>query len=478
MIFMLVIICHEFIRTDNTCIKRGASVTVYANTIHSTLKIIVTDTTPTPLDMRRVIPIFLLIFVDMLGLTIILPLLHIYAATFGATPLQIGLVVASFPLAQLIGVPMMGALSDRFGRKPMLLISQLTTCLSFVILGLAGSLQMIVFSRLLDGLFGANISTAQAALSDITDKTNRTRGLGITGAAFGLGFIFGPIIAIITFELTNSLVIPALTAAIYSFVSMLITWFMFDETLPPEKRGQGNTIAISPILIVRYLSRPGLNVLFLLMFAQQIIFFGYESLLGLFTLSRLGFLGQGNALLFLIIGIILVMVQVRFIGKWSARYGEKRLVIGALVLLSLGLLLTGTTPDQPQPFYVRELVANELLSQAPSSTEAVIGDIGVTLPQNGNNGLGGVLWMLIAIVPISIGAGLIRPSINSLITQSVSEREYGQALGVSSSLVSAANACAPIIGGLIFQSYGMTAPFLIGGVLMGLLVIVGWIVLR
>ena len=429
-------------------------------------------TPPTPLDTRRIIPIFLLVFVDMLGLTVILPLLHIYAATYGATPVEIGITIAAFPLAQLIGVPMMGALSDRFGRKPLLLISQITTCISFIILGLAGSLQMIILSRVLDGTFGANISTAQAALSDITDRTNRTRGLGITGAAFGLGFILGPLIAIITFELTDSLVIPALTAAFYSFVSILITWFMFKETLPPEKRGQNISLSISPVIILSYLTKPFVGLLLLLMFAQQFIFFGYESLLGLFTLTRLGFLGQGNAIIFLIIGIILVMVQARFIGKWNERYGERRLVIGAFALLTVGLLLTGTTPDQPHPFYVRELVARDLLAQSPSGTEAVIGDIGVTLPPNDNNGLGGVLWMLLAIIPISIGAGLIRPSINSLITQQVSEREYGQALGVSSSLVSAANACAPLIGGLIFQQVGATAPFLIGGVLMGVLVVI------
>lgn len=428
--------------------------------------------------MRRVIPIFLLVFVDMLGLTIILPLLHIYAATYGATPLQIGIVTAAFPLAQLIGVPMMGGLSDRFGRKPMLLISQATTCIGFIILALAGSLEMIILSRLLDGLFGANISTAQAALSDITDKSNRTRGLGITGAAFGLGFIFGPLIAIITFELTNSLAIPALTAAIYSFVSLLITWTMFEETLPPEKRGQNNSALISPLIIARYIAKPQIRLLLILMFAQQIIFFGYESLLGLFTLSQLGLLGQGNAIIFLLIGILLVIVQMRFIGKWNMRYGERRLVIGAMGLLTIGLLLTGTTPNQPHPFYVRELVAEDILSQAPSRTEAVIGDIGITLPENGNNGVGGVLWLLLAIVPISIGAGLIRPSINSLITQNVPEQEYGQALGVSSSLVSAANASAPLIGGLIFQTYGATAPFIIGGVLMGGLVGVSLLFLR
>lgn len=435
-------------------------------------------TQPTPLDMRRVIPIFLLVFVDMLGLTVILPLLHIYAATYGATPLQIGLVVAAFPLAQLFGVPMMGSLSDRFGRKPLLIISQITTCLSFILLGLAGSLQMIILSRVLDGLFGANISTAQAALSDITDKTNRTRGLGITGAAFGLGFIFGPLLAILTFELTDSLSLVALTAALYSFISIMITTTMFDETLPIEKRGHGNPRNVSPLMVFSYISRPVVGLLLVLMFSQQVIFFGYESLLGLFTLTQLGFLGQGNALIFLIIGVILVSVQARFIGKWSAKYGEKKLVIAAFALLALGMLLTATTPSQPHPFYVQELVARDLLENDVSSTEAIIGDLGVILPENGNNGLRGVLWLLVAIVPISIGAGLIRPSINSLITQHVDEGEYGQALGVSSSLVSAANASAPLIGGLIFQSFGPTMPFLLGGLLMTALILIASFLLR
>ena len=199
-----------------------------------------------PLDMRRIIPVFLLVFVDILGLTVILPLLHIYAVAYGANPLQIALVIAAFPLAQLIGVPVMGALSDRYGRKPLLLISQVTTCVSFVMLGLATSLEMVILSRLLDGLFGANISTAQAALSDISDASNRTRALGITGAAFGLGFVFGPVIALLSFEITDSLAVPAFTAAVYSFASIMITAFFFQETHPPEKRGGARPARFSP----------------------------------------------------------------------------------------------------------------------------------------------------------------------------------------------------------------------------------------
>lgn len=421
---------------------------------------------PTPLDTRRVLPIFLLVFVDILGLTVILPLLHLYAAAFGADPLRIALVIAAFPLAQLVGAPVMGALSDRYGRKPLLLISQATTCISFIILGLATSLELVILSRLLDGLFGANLATAQAALSDITDETNRTRGLGITGAAFGLGFIFGPVIALIALELTNSLGAPAFTAAIYSFASILVTSFLFKETLPPALRGRGAKPRLSRALPFRYLLRPGLGLLLLLMFAQQLIFFGYESLLGLFTLTRLGFLGRGNAVLFLVIGLILVTAQLRFIGRWSARLGDERLASLALGLLALGLLLSATTPETPHPLYLREMVERDLLSAQRSSTEILIGNLGIDLPANENRGFSGIIWLLAAIVPVSIGAGLIRPTLNSLITQRAPRGEFGRALGLSSALVSAANACAPLIAGLIFQQLGSSAPFAIGGALM------------
>ena len=428
--------------------------------------------------MRRVAPIFLLVFVDILGLTVVLPLLHIYAAAFGADVLRIALVMAAFPLAQLAGLPMMGALSDRYGRKPLLLVSQGATCLSFVMLGLATSLELVILSRLIDGLFGANLSTAQAALSDITDETNRTRGLGLTGAAFGLGFIVGPIIALISLELTNSLAVPAITAAIYSFVSIVVTTFYFEETHPPARRGRGERLWLSPTLIMRYLRRPTLGVLLIMVFAQQLIFFGYESLLGVFTLTRLGMLGRGNAVLFLVIGLILVTAQLRYIGRLSARLGDGRLASLALGLLALGLLLTATTPRSPHPLYVRDLVERDLLNAQPSATEAMLGGLSIDLPADANRGFGGVVWLLVAIAPLSIGAGMIRPALNSLITQRVAAPEYGRALGVSAALVSAANAAAPFLAGLVFKQAGSSAPFLIGGLLMAALCLWSLVVVR
>ncbi|MEM9955121.1 MAG: MFS transporter [Chloroflexota bacterium] len=437
-----------------------------------------TQTTPSRLDFNRVMPIFVLVFVDVLGLTLILPLLHLYGATYGATPLQIGLIAAAFPLAQLIGVPMMGALSDRFGRKPLLLISQITTCISFVMLGLANSLFLVILSRVVDGLFGANIATAQAALSDITDESNRAQGLGLTGAAFGLGFILGPILSIVALEAGDSLAVPAFSAALYSLLSIGLTWFLFDETLPPEKRGQSTSTRFNPFIIGRYLTNPKVNTLLILMFAQQLIFFGFESLLGLFLLSRLGLLGQGTAIVFLVVGIVLVTVQVRLIGRWSQKYGERNVVLIALGLLATGLLLFALTPEQPHFFYVRDLTAFDLTQQAPSTTEAILGNLNVALPDENNRGWWGVIWVLIVVVPLSIGAGLIRPSLNSLMTKRVSKGEYGSILGVSSSFVSAANATAPLAGGFLFQQYGASVPFFVGGGLMFALLIFSILLIR
>ncbi|MEL6150523.1 MAG: MFS transporter, partial [Chloroflexota bacterium] len=377
------------------------------------------------LSVERVAPVFFLLLVDILGLTVILPLLHLYAAKFGATPLEIGLLVAAFPIAQLVGVPMMGTLSDRFGRKPLLLISQVTTCASFVLLGLANTLWLVILSRVIDGLFGANIATAQAALTDISSEEERAQALGLTGAAFGIGFVLGPLISAISLSFTDRLSIPAFIAAGYSLLSIILTAVMFKETLPKNARQQTER-RTTPLTALRTLRDPRINLLLVMMFAQQLIFFGFESLLGLFTLSRLGMLGEGNAYIFVVVGVILVMVQGRYIGKWSRRYGDHRVAQGALALLSVGLVLLALTPQQPPLNYIQARAERALLVQQAEGEQLTST---ITLPEDTERGLWGVPWLLMAIVPLSIGAGLIRPSLNTLMTKRVSPLEYGMVLG-------------------------------------------------
>lgn len=141
------------------------------------------ETTSEKLDFKKILPIFVIVLIDLLGLTIIIPLMPLYATAFGATPLVIGLLGASYPVMQFIGAPLLGRLSDRFGRKPVLMVSQLGTFTGFLILGFANSLWLLFVARILDGISGANISTAQAAISDSTTEKTRTQGLGLIGAA-------------------------------------------------------------------------------------------------------------------------------------------------------------------------------------------------------------------------------------------------------------------------------------------------------
>jgi len=427
------------------------------------------------LDFKKILPIFVIVMVDLLGLTIIIPLLPLYAASFNATPILIGVIGAAYPVMQFIGAPILGRLSDKYGRKPVLIISQIGTFIGFVILGFANSLWLVLLSRLIDGISGANIATAQAAISDSTTDENRTQGLGLIGAAFGIGFILGPVIAFVALSASgNNYHVPAFLAAIFSLISILLTIFWLPETLPPEKRGQTDTRSVFSFnALFKAVSHPAVGFLLVLLFAQQIAFGGFEQMLALFTLTQLGMNASRNAIIFVYVGLIVVAVQGYFIGRWSRRVGDRRLVYFGLATLAVGLTILAFTPRVPPPGYSREALKNELTSSGesrplenPSSQS-----LSVDLPQDTNNGWSGIVWILAAMVPISIGGGILHPTINSLITKRVEHQEVGGMLGISASMFSAANAVAPLLGGVIFQTLGPWAPFLLGGLIMGVLLV-------
>ncbi|MBE2221073.1 MAG: MFS transporter [Anaerolineae bacterium] len=428
------------------------------------------------LDFKRILPIFVIVLIDLLGLTIIIPLLPLYAASFGLNPAMIGLLGTAYPLMQFIGAPVLGRMSDRYGRKPILVISQIGTLSGFIMMAFATSGLVLFVSRLIDGISGANIATAQAAITDSTTEKTRTQGLGLIGAAFGLGFIIGPVIAYGALALSgNDYRAPALAAAFFSLLSILLTVVWFKETLPEEERGQDSEKpAFSVKSMITAVTHPTVGILLVLMFAQQLAFGGFEQLLALFTLSNLGFNASGNAILFVYIGIIVVAVQGYFIGKWSRRFGDRRLMYGGLALLTVGLLLMAFTPRQPTPNYSQAALQAELNSSTGDSSgeAATTENISVDLPPDDNNGWIGVIWMLVAMIPLSVGGGILRPAINSLITKRVEHQEVGGMLGISTSFSSAANAIAPLLGGIIFQALGPRSPFLAGGILMAVLLLI------
>ncbi len=426
------------------------------------------DASPDKLNFKRILPILIIVLIDLLGMTIIIPLLPLYATTFGADAMVIGLLGATYPAFQFLGAPLLGRLSDQYGRKPILLISQLGTLIGFLTLGFAGALWILFLSRLIDGISGANIATAQAAIADSTTEKTRTQGLGLIGAAFGLGFIIGPIIAFAALALThNDYRAPAFVAAFCSLLSILLTAFWFHETRNPAQIMPPNgKTAFSFGAMFKALAHPAVGALLILLFAQQLAFGGFEQLLSLFTLNRLGLNASGNAAIFVFAGIIMVAVQGGFVGKWSRRYGDRKLVFAGLALLALGLALMALTPLLPPPWYNQAALAAELRG---SQNPAVAPNLAIALPPDVNTGWFGLVWLLGAMIPTAIGGAMLQPTLNSLITKRVEPTQVGGILGVSVAMLSAANALAPILGGALFQVAGASAPFWAWAAALGIL---------
>lgn len=421
------------------------------------------------LDYSKIIPVFVIILVDLLGLTIIIPLMSLYAASFGASAATIGVLGAVYPAAQVVGAPFLGRLSDRFGRKPILIVSQLGTLTGFLLLGFAGSLWVLFLSRLLDGLSGANIATAQAVITDSTTEKTRTQGLGLVGAAFGLGFVVGPVISFLSLSMSdNNFHIPAFIAAGFSLISILLTIFLLKETHPRGSRVTLNTRReFSFSLLFHTLKMPLVGFLLVLIFFQQLAFGGFQQLLSLFTLNKLGLDASGNAIIFVFVGMVVVAVQGYFIGKWSRKFGEVKLIRFGLTALMTGLILTALTPRVPPPWYSQQVIESQLTGERnlPGETPPTK-NLQIPLPPDDRKGWLGIIWIMAAMVPAAVGGGVLQPSINSLLTRSVSAQNIGGILGLSTALLSAANALAPLLGGVLFQSVNASAPYFFGAFLL------------
>ncbi len=417
------------------------------------------------LDFRRILPVLVIVLIDLMGLSIIVPLLPLFAARFGATPFVVGILQATYPMMQFLGAPVLGRLSDRFGRKPILLVSQLGTFAGFVLLGFANMLWLLFLSRIIDGLSGANMSTAQAAIADSTSEKNRTQGLGLIGAAFGVGFILGPIIAYIVLALSGGdYRAVALTAAAFSLASILLTTFWFHETHHEGSQPGPNRSPFNFGAMRQALQRQTIGFLLLIMFFYQVAFGGYEQLFSLFTLTRLGMDATDTAGLFALAGVFIVVIQGVLIGRWSRQKGDRWLVILGVSALAIGLIGTSLTPQVPVPWYDRAHVLQSLAGQG--SKQVSTQNIQVTLPNQASRGWFGILWLLIASFPAALGGGVLHPAVNSLITKAADKREVGTMLGVSAGFYSAANAVAPLFYGTLFQVLGAPVPFFLGGLIL------------
>src|ERR671921_2655390 len=270
-----------------------------------------------PIVTRPLLIIFLTIFVNLVGFGIIIPLLPFYAQTFGASPVVIGLLFASFSLSQLVASPVLGELSDRWGRRPVLILSLIGTAISFAMLALANSLAMLFAARIVDGLSGGNITTARAYIADVSTEENRAKSFGLLGAAFGLGFIVGPALGAAFSHISYTA--PIWAAAGVTVVATVMAWLWLPETVH-----RANAVAGSPWKALRSLSgRKGLRQLFAVDFIYWMSFAVYQTTFALFGAKRFGFDASHTGYLLSAFGFLGVIVQGALVGPIVKRLGER-----------------------------------------------------------------------------------------------------------------------------------------------------------
>ncbi len=356
--------------------------------------------------------IFVTVFIDLVGFGIVIPVLPYYAegTKFGATPREVGLLFASYSVMQLIFSPVLGRLSDKYGRRPILIISLLGTCLGFLILGLATTLLMLFIGRIIDGISGGNISTAQAYIADVTTKENRAKGMGLIGAAFGLGFVFGPAIGgILSRWGTN---VPFMFAGSLAFANVILLYFTLPETVTRDHPARVSAASGRGWKqVIEALRQPQLAFVLIIYFLSIVAFSIMTTVFALFMMFRLGYDPWHSGWIFAFVGIVSAGIQGGLIGRLVKRFGEPTLVVVGGLLFTLSLSVS--------PF------------------------VGPT------TGLIGIL----AIVALSaIGNALSAPSLTSLGSKSASAAEQGSVLGVMQSVASLARAVGPSIAAVIIYS--------------------------
>jgi DHA1 family tetracycline resistance protein-like MFS transporter len=395
---------------------------------------------------RARLTVFLTILLDLIGFGMILPLLPFYAQELHASPFQIGLLFSSYSLTQLLFAPLLGRLSDRVGRRPVLLASIAGGAASYLLFALAPNYGILLLARSLSGLAAANYAIAQAYMADVSAPEERSKAMGLVGAAFGLGFVLGPALGGLlahagTWSGLGHRIVP-LTAAALSTINLMIALFGLPESLSPElRRGAvargGSWLGLSDLrAVARGGPLRGLMMLFVLvMFCFSIM----ETTLALFCQERFGFGVRETSWLFVFVGVVLVVVQGGLLGRLVRRFGERSLILSGIVLMALGLVLLPLTPAALHP----------------------------ALPKLG--------LLLASLLLLAVGQGMHNPSSLGLLSRLTDERSQGGTIGLSRSFGALARTLGPAVGTWIFGAFGAGWPFWTAGGLMlvALLVAVG-----
>lgn len=368
--------------------------------------------------------IYLTVFIDLLGFGIILPALPFYAQSFGATGVGVGALLTAYSAAQFVGAPLLGRLSDRVGRRPVILVSLAGSAVSLTVTGLATSLALLLAARALAGLFGGSIATAQAYIADVTAPAERAKYMGLLGAAVGMGFVLGPAIG-------AALSPFGFGAAAFAAAGLAALNFLFGYAKLTESRPAGRAVGVYVRRgegLLEALQHPAIGRLLISTFLATFAFVGMETTFALLGQARFGLDVAGLGLIFTYVGVVIAVVQGGFIGRLTARYGERTLAVAGALILAGALAGLPLAPNLPAAMVL----------------------------------LGG----------LALGQGLTTPTLSTLLSRASDADAQGGTLGLGQSLSAAARALGPLLAGWLFD-LRPALPYLAGA---ALLLLAAWLV--
>lgn len=371
---------------------------------------------------RRLAILFLTVFVDLLGFGLVIPILPTYAVQLGATAFEVGLVMAVYALMNFVFSPFWGSLSDRFGRRPIIAGTVAITALGFLMLAHAHTLVLLVVARMLAGIGSANIATSQAYITDVTPPEGRAKALGMIGAAFGLGFIFGPPVGGFI-KANHGMDAVGYTAMGLSLLNLLLILLLLPESL--REKDNANRVQMRPVTnTIQALRNERFRDLFITTFIYITAFSMMQITVALLWEEHYGLNEAHIGYMFAVIGLASAIVQGMLVGWLSRRFGEARLMIYGCILLGLGLLFI---PFVPQAYFIP--------------------------------------LAFIPVLMLALANGCMMPSISSLLSRNATNKEQGQVLGLNQGFGSLARIAGPTLGGWLY-GWHFTSPYIGGAVLM------------